>query len=340
MSDQKTADYLEYIINDDDSYRALLSGANLEFLQLEPGRLIGRNLRLGLRGGQFSYGETELSLRVTGTFPNLWTLSVVLDSATRSLQHGIEVHPGSLFINAPGSKHDGIYGRNFKVVCIAVRDEVFAKYIRRFSPQCRPALRQPWSVFEPPPDSRREIIARFADAAAIIQSDPRVRGSSEALAEFEEELVCDFLEAVAQEFPSHSNGTDLRAARVLQRVDHVVQTSNLVDPTVTELCAVCEVPRRTLNRAFQDSLGMGPATYLRRVRLNRARRALQKERTRSATVSAVALKLGFWHLGRFAEQYKELFGESPHETLGPGHRENSEPACGIKVGNHPCAEHK
>ena len=32
MSDLKTANYFEYIINDADSYRALLSGANLEIL--------------------------------------------------------------------------------------------------------------------------------------------------------------------------------------------------------------------------------------------------------------------------------------------------------------------
>jgi AraC family ethanolamine operon transcriptional activator len=32
-------------------------------------------------------------------------------------------------------------------------------------------------------------------------------------------------------------------------------------------------------------------------------------------VTDVALEFGFWHLGRFAEQYKGMFGESPHETL-------------------------
>jgi hypothetical protein len=39
MSNQKPSDYFEYIINDADAYRALLSGANLEISQLEPGRL-------------------------------------------------------------------------------------------------------------------------------------------------------------------------------------------------------------------------------------------------------------------------------------------------------------
>jgi AraC family transcriptional regulator, ethanolamine operon transcriptional activator len=92
---------------------------------------------------------------------------------------------------------------------------------------------------------------------------------------------------------------------------------------VAELCDAREVSRRTLNRLFKSALGMGPATYLRRVRLNRARRALEK-RTRSITVSGVALKLGFWHLGRSAEQYNQLFGELPHVTLSRVHRETSE----------------
>lgn len=68
------------------------------------------------------------------------------------------------------------------------------------------------------------------------------------------------------------------------------------------------------------ALGMGPATYLRRVRLNGVRRALQQQNADSTTVTDVALKFGFWHLGRFAEQYYGLFGEAPHETLRRAHR--------------------
>jgi transcriptional regulator GlxA family with amidase domain len=200
---------------------------------------------------------------------------------------------------------------------------VFAKHVRQLPPQLQDAIRQPWLVFEPPPAARQEIIAHFAEAAAIIRSDARVRNSRQALLEFEEEMVCDFLEVVSQQFPSHSNGADQRAAAMLQRVDDVAEESGLVDPTVAELCVACEVPRRTLNRAFQNTLGMGPATYLRRVRLNRARHALQEERTRSTTVTDAALDLGFWHLSRFAEQYKELFGESPHETLSHEHEETN-----------------
>jgi AraC family ethanolamine operon transcriptional activator len=314
MAKPKASSYFEYNIQDADSYQAVLSGANLQISQLGPGRLNGRHVRLSLPGGEFSYVETSLPLRGCGTFPNLWTLSVVLQSQSRSLQHGIEVRSGSLVIHRPGVEHDGVYGRNFKVVCFALRDEVLAKYIRRLSPKLQDAVRQPWSVFEPRAASRQKIIARFAKAVAIVQAEPRVHNSRRALAKFQAELVRDFLEGVAQQFPSHSLETDQRAAAMVHQVDEAVKRSRLSDATVVELCAACKVPRRTLNRAFQNAVGMGPATYFRRVRLNRARRALQRVRARSTTVTNVALELGFRHLGRFAKQYNELFGESPHET--------------------------
>jgi AraC-like DNA-binding protein len=33
------------------------------------------------------------------------------------------------------------------------------------------------------------------------------------------------------------------------------------------------------------------------------------------SVTAVAMNFGFWHLGRFAEEYRSLFGEAPRTTL-------------------------
>jgi AraC family transcriptional regulator, ethanolamine operon transcriptional activator len=50
------------------------------------------------------------------------------------------------------------------------------------------------------------------------------------------------------------------------------------------------------------------------VRLTAARRALQ-DPSATTSVTDVALQRGFFHLGRFAHDYRELFGESPSETL-------------------------
>jgi AraC family ethanolamine operon transcriptional activator len=315
MPTPKSPTYFEYIIRDADSYGAVLAQANLQILQLEPGSLSGRHVRLDLPGGQFSYVETSLQLRGNGTFPNLWTLSVLLESASRSLQHGIEVNPGSLVIHQPNAKHDGVFGRNSKIICFAVRDDVLAPQLRQLHPHVQETMRRPCSVFEPPANLRQKTIEHFAEAAAIIQSEPQVRSSRSAVAKFEEELVCDFLDALEQTLPAHAVEADKRAAALVRQVDQYVHKASLARSSVAELCAMCQVPRRSLNRAFESALGMGPATYLRRIRLNNVRRALLRRTVRSTTVANVALAFGFWHLGRFAEQYSELFGEMPHETL-------------------------
>ena len=282
--------------------------------------LSGRHVRLGLPGGQFSYVETSKQLRGSGAFPNLWTLSVILGSKTPSRQHGIEVLPGSLMIHRPGGEHDGVYGRNFKVACISVQDEVLAKQLPQFHPHLQAAMHRSCSVFQPRPDLRQKIVKHFVEGATIIQSDPQVRNSPHAVARWEEELMCDFLEVVEQELPAHSNEAEQRAAAMVREIDQYIHQSLLISSSVADLCDACEVPRRTLNRAFQIAVGMGPATYLRRVRLNGVRRALQQRSPGSTSVTDVALEFGFWHLSRFAEQYHELFGEAPHEILRRAHR--------------------
>jgi methylphosphotriester-DNA--protein-cysteine methyltransferase len=65
----------------------------------------------------------------------------------------------------------------------------------------------------------------------------------------------------------HSLGTDERASAIVRQGVNAVRRSGLVGASVAGPFAACEVPRRTLNRAFQNVVGMGPATYLRRVRL-------------------------------------------------------------------------
>ncbi len=90
---------------------------------------------------------------------------------------------------------------------------------------------------------------------------------------------------------------------------HIAQAITLAD--VAE--SAC-VSRRTLTHAFQESLGMGPMTYLKLLRLNRVRHRLCQPRYRNLRIIDAASEYGFWHLGQFARDYRALFGELPSET--------------------------
>ena len=56
-------------------------------------------------------------------------------------------------------------------------------------------------------------------------------------------------------------------------------------------------------------------TYLQQVRLGRAHEALRAADPTRVTVSSIAHRWGFAHLGRFASAYRVKFGQSPSETL-------------------------
>jgi AraC family ethanolamine operon transcriptional activator len=84
---------------------------------------------------------------------------------------------------------------------------------------------------------------------------------------------------------------------------------------MTELCTALGTSERTLYRLFKSVVGLPPAVYLRMWRLSQVRRALLGSSPHFHSVTDVALHFGFWELGRFARQYRVLFGERPSQTL-------------------------
>jgi AraC-like DNA-binding protein len=82
-----------------------------------------------------------------------------------------------------------------------------------------------------------------------------------------------------------------------------------------ELARQTGVSARALQRAFERSGHPSPMMYLRRLRLHRVQADLAASTPDSATVTMVAARWGFLHLGRFGSQYRQLFGETPSATL-------------------------
>ncbi len=79
------------------------------------------------------------------------------------------------------------------------------------------------------------------------------------------------------------------------------------------------VSTRALQTAFREHLGVTPLQYLRQVRLRRVHEdLLANKRADGTTVSAVASRWGFSHLGRFAKDYRSRYGETPSQTLRGG----------------------
>ncbi|HVN85026.1 MAG TPA: helix-turn-helix domain-containing protein [Candidatus Binatia bacterium] len=110
-----------------------------------------------------------------------------------------------------------------------------------------------------------------------------------------------------------------RSQRVQSRIVRAAERYALAHTAerlyVTDLCRAAGVSERTLEYAFKAVMQLSPVAYLTRLRLHRVRAALQMAAPGSTTVTAEALRWGFWHFGEFSRAYKSCFGESPSDTL-------------------------
>jgi AraC family transcriptional regulator, ethanolamine operon transcriptional activator len=122
-------------------------------------------------------------------------------------------------------------------------------------------------------------------------------------------ILFDGLVTDAGSAPVASCSTRRRVARAAEEV----LRQRLDDPpSLSELCHALNVPERTLNAAFHEGFGMAPKAYLRALRLSAAHMRL---RCGKGSVTEAATDLGFFHFGRFAGEYRAMFGEPPSETL-------------------------
>jgi TolB-like protein/AraC-like DNA-binding protein/Flp pilus assembly protein TadD len=101
---------------------------------------------------------------------------------------------------------------------------------------------------------------------------------------------------------------DVRAAVAL------IRTTLRRPITIAELADHCGVAKRTLNEHFRGIFGISPIRYQRQLRLAAVREELLQSKA-DTTVTEIAEKFGFNHFGRFAGQYRKIFGETPSMTL-------------------------
>lgn len=137
-----------------------------------------------------------------------------------------------------------------------------------------------------------------------------------AAARLERELLGSFLRAALHNFTS---GLNERSASIGQgavgRAMELLRFTPERPWSVTQLAAELSVSVRALQSGFQKSHGISPMAYLRQLRLERVHHDLVAADPATVTVTAIAGRWGFTHLGRFAHSYQVRFRELPSETL-------------------------
>ena len=129
--------------------------------------------------------------------------------------------------------------------------------------------------------------------------------------------------------PTRAEVAVLARAYMLENIDAPIP--------ISALCSPVAVSERTLRNAFRETYGTSPARYFKLLRLAHVRTSLERSTHRRTTVLCEAVKAGFWHMGRFAAEYKDRFGELPSVTLRtpPGRAVTRPSSVGVPATNAP-----
>jgi len=131
-----------------------------------------------------------------------------------------------------------------------------------------------------------------------------------ALKQFEQLFMTTLLLAHRHNYSELLHGRGPTAApRDVKRAVEYIHAHLDAPITLADLVTAAGVPGRTLREHFRSFKGLPPMAYLRRARLARARADLLGGDGRSVT--EIAQRWGFTHLGRFAAEYRRLYGELP-----------------------------
>jgi AraC-like DNA-binding protein len=143
---------------------------------------------------------------------------------------------------------------------------------------------------------------------------PEMLLDPEAAGRMEEEVLGSYLDAVE---PEPWQRPETPRKDLARRAEAFIRSS-LRDPTrIDDICSAVHASTRALHNAFKQVYGIPPKSYQKALRLAAVRQDLLQARA-GTTVSATAVRWGFFQFGYFAMDFRRMFGEGPRETLRRG----------------------
>lgn len=308
------------VISTDDpcKHAASLRNWSQEYIQLSPGKFSGSIVEASFGPVQV-FRETIRQCIDEKANPrrDSYTLGVPVAVGEDGYWQGSQLKRDSLITLRPNQE---LYFRTPRTsaILVAVIDcasfDAFAQNTSNL--EILPIITQSNSTQALTPRIAQHLRATFNNVLTSIISRPDILDHPASVNEITETVMDASLRALQipclKEKPGRNTHSVQRA--IVERAREYIIANHENPLTVAELSAHMKMSRRGLHHAFINVVGINTMTYLRYVRLHGVKKSLLNADP-GDSVSEVAFRWGFWHLGMFSSYYKTLFGELPSVTL-------------------------
>ena len=210
------------------------------------------------------------------------------------------------------------YGSNRETVAVALQREEFAATIAALNGIDTGDVQLGGGSIKVPPAAfarfRHSLVSKLKDHINADRRSALPPYAHDLLTRSVVETVTD-LYLHAQPAPRSKVRAAAKLGRIVRKAEECFESAQSGPVSLADLCAAAGVSQGTLHNAFMAMCGNSPMAHFKKRRLTDARLALLEPKPNRRLVKSAALDSGLTHLGRFAAEYREFFGESPTTTL-------------------------
>ena len=295
--------------------RETTRGSDVEIVQLKPGKLRGSITHFGIGNLGISAGRFTSEIRMRGALhKEKVTLGTILDSAGRVTQWWKDVQPGDVGVFPACVEFDAIHCGGAAYLAVSIALPELLGMLGGEDHLADPAFWNTKRVYQTDPLVSVEMLRRLI--GIISDFERRSTASSVEAADFlKRSIIETFVVSLMSALPPDKERCHYTGARLVSEAEDYLDATGARPVHISELSSALKVSRRSLHRAFADTLGMGPVAYLRCRRLSAIHSVLRRCDPATISIGDVAFEHGFPEPGRFAAYYRAHFGETPSETI-------------------------
>ncbi|MCI0365212.1 MAG: helix-turn-helix domain-containing protein [Phycisphaerales bacterium] len=260
-----------------------------------------------------SLESSSVGLMIRGSIPpNSAIIAIPFRCSGMSTYRGEQLSDQSAIIVFSGEELDFRSVAPFDVFTFVAERDLLERHAQRiFGRPLESLRRNSQGIVSEPDRVQRRVHAMIGSLSARQVQLGAELLDRELAAAFERETCEEVLRLLAPREPQRRS---IRSAELAWAIEEYLRTHLRHDISIADLCRYTGASERTLHLAFREHIGSTPKAYRKILLLNAARRDLHSAPA-GTTVTNIAIRWGFLHLGWFAHDYKAMFGESPHETL-------------------------